>query len=80
MNINWDLVLCLYGFGAAVSFIVYVILLHKKEDVDVSISTLQLLFMLLIVIAFWWLEVICQIGMICYKWLSKPIIKKRKAT
>ncbi|UYE98514.1 hypothetical protein XbC2_85 [Xanthomonas phage XbC2] len=80
MNINWDLLICLYGLGAAISFITYIIFLHKQEERDISMNALQLFGMLLLIIIFWWLEVICQIGLLLYKWLSKPIIKKRKAT
>lgn len=80
MSINWDLVLCLYGFGAAIAFISYLIFLHKQDDREVSLNFLQLFGIFLLVIVFWWLEAICQIGLLCYKWLSKPIIKKRKAT
>lgn len=80
MNINWDLVLILYGFGAVITFISYLVFLHKQEDRDVNMNTLQLLGIFLLCICVWWLEIILRIGVILYKWLSKPIIKKRKDT
>jgi apolipoprotein N-acyltransferase len=79
MDINWDLVLCLYGLGAAIAFIAYIVYLHKSET-EFSLNSLQLFGMLILIILFWWVEVFCQIGAFCFKWLSKPIIKKRKAT
>jgi hypothetical protein len=79
MNINLDLLLCLYGLGAAISFIIYIILLHKNNNNDnVSINTFELIFILLIISAIWWLGVSCHIVMILYKWLCKPVINKRK--
>lgn len=80
MNINWDLVLCMYGFGYIVSFINYLVFLQKQEYREVNINTIQLFGIVLFCICLWWLEIILRIGVILYKWLSKPIIKKRKGT
>lgn len=80
MNINWDIVICAYGVGTILSFITYLICVFKTEDRDIEHSILGLFCILILTSLLWWIEAILQISVICYKWLTKPIIKKRKAT
>ena len=80
MNIDWTIVMYLYFTGAIISFLTYFIWDINTNDNDIEINIFKIIGVLLICIFIWWLEVLLQIMVRVCRFLSKPIIKKRKIT